>query len=146
MIMPQHKNPNPVGYEIKNFGRPFLGHYCYILRQGVEKTILFLEIMHFYYMIYIVIPLLKNKCPGGHEIYNFIRHFLRHYYCELSFSESCPRVENKIFKKVLHFHCMTYMVNSQHKNPCPGGHEIDNFVRPFLGHHYNTLSSSESCL
>ena len=27
-----------------------------------------------------------------------------------------------------------------HKNPCPGGHEIYNFGRPFLGLHYYTLS------
>ena len=27
-------------------------------------------------------------------------------------------------------------------HPCPGGHEIYHFGRPFLGHHYNTLSLS----
>ena len=31
---------------------------------------------------------------------------------------------------------MTYMATSKHKNPCPGGHEIYNFGRPFLCHHY----------
>ena len=31
---------------------------------------------------------------------------------------------------------MTYMATPLHKNPYPGGHEIYNFGRPFLGHHY----------
>ena len=32
---------------------------------------------------------------------------------------------------------MTYMyiVTLYHKNPCPGGHEMYNFGRPFLDHH-----------
>ena len=34
----------------------------------------------------------------------------------------------------MHFHYMTYMATSQHKNPCLGGHEINNLGRPFLGH------------
>ena len=34
----------------------------------------------------------------------------------------------------------------QHKNPCPGGHIIYNFGRPFLGHHYYILSLSVLCL
>ena len=33
-----------------------------------------------------------------------------------------------------------------HKNPCPGGHEIYNFGRPFLGYHHLVLSLSEVCL
>ena len=28
------------------------------------------------------------------------------------------------------------MATHQHKNPCPRGHEIYNFGRPILGHHY----------
>ena len=31
---------------------------------------------------------------------------------------------------------MTYMATHLHKNPCPGGHEIKNFIRPILCHHY----------
>ena len=38
------------------------------------------------------------------------------------------------------------MVTPKHKNPCPVGHEIYNFSRPFLGHHYNILSLSDLCL
>ena len=30
-------------------------------------------------------------------------------------------------------------------NPCPGGHEVYNFGRVFLGHHYYTLILSETC-
>ena len=33
---------------------------------------------------------------------------------------------------------MTLKVKPQHKNPNPRGHEIYNFSRPFLGHHYYT--------
>ena len=35
----------------------------------------------------------------------------------------------------MHFPDMTNMGIPLHKNPCPGGHEIDNFGRPYLGHH-----------
>ena len=38
------------------------------------------------------------------------------------------------------------MATPLHKNPCPGGHEIYNFGRPFRGHHYYTLSLSDLCL
>ena len=34
----------------------------------------------------------------------------------------------------------------QHKNPCPGGHEIYSFGRPFLGHHNYIHSLSVQCL
>ena len=42
--MPFNKNPSPVGHEIYNFGRPFLGHHNDILSlsdlcQGVKKKI-----------------------------------------------------------------------------------------------------------
>ena len=37
------------------------------------------------------------------------------------------------------------MATPLHKNPCPGGHEIYNFGRPFLGHHYYTLSLYGLC-
>ena len=35
------------------------------------------------------------------------------------------------------------MVTPHHKNPCPGVHEIYNFGRPFLGHHYYILGLSD---
>ena len=37
------------------------------------------------------------------------------------------------------------MATPLNKNPCPGGHEIYNFGRPFLGHHYNILSLYGPC-
>ena len=41
---------------------------------------------------------------------------------------------------------MTYMTTPLHKNSCPGGHEIYNFGRPFLGHHNYVHILSDSCL
>ena len=41
---------------------------------------------------------------------------------------------------------MTYKATPKHKNPCPGGHEIYNFGRPFLCHHNYILSLSVLCL
>ena len=38
------------------------------------------------------------------------------------------------------------MATPLQKNPCPGGHEIYNFGRPFLGHHYYLLGLSDLCL
>ena len=83
----------------------------------------FKQVMHFHYM----------TCPGGHEIYNFGRPFLG-FHCYIHIlSEPCPRVEN-IFKQIMHFYYMTCMAMPQQKKPCPGGHKIYNFRRPFLGH------------
>ena len=44
---------------------------------------------------------------------------------------------------MLHVH---YLTTPQHTNPYPGGHEINNFDRLFLGHDYYTLSFSDLCL
>ena len=38
------------------------------------------------------------------------------------------------------------MATPLRKNPCPGGHEIYNFGRPFLGHHYYILNLSDICI
>ena len=35
------------------------------------------------------------------------------------------------------------MATPLHKTPCPGSHEIDNFGRPFLGHHNYLLGLSD---
>ena len=52
--MPQQKNPVPGGHEIKNFGRPFLGHHYTLsladLWLGVQKKILKEIIKHFHSM------------------------------------------------------------------------------------------------
>ena len=36
------------------------------------------------------------------------------------------RMSREDFKELIHFHHMTCMVTSQHKNPCPGSQEIYN--------------------
>ena len=56
-------------------------------------------------------------------------------------SDLCPQ-QTRRGEEILHFH---YIAMPQHKNPCPGGHEIYNFGRIFLGHHYYTLSLSDLC-
>ena len=38
------------------------------------------------------------------------------------------------------------MTTSQHKNPCPGGHDIYNYGRPFLAYRYYNLSLSDLSL
>ena len=38
------------------------------------------------------------------------------------------------------------MATPHHRNPSPRGHEIYNFGRPFLGHHYYILGLSDLCL
>ena len=75
MATPLRQNPCPGGYEIYNFGRPFLGHHYYLLSLselclGVEKKI-FKSIMHFYYMTEMANPKHKKPCPRGPEIFYF---------------------------------------------------------------------------
>ena len=60
MAKPYRMNPCPGGHESYNFGRPYLGHYYYILSLsdlclGVKMKI-FKEIMHFHYKTYIATP------------------------------------------------------------------------------------------
>ena len=103
--------------------------------------------MHFHYMTYTATPQHKNPCPGGHEIYNFGSPFLCLHNYILSLSEQCLGEQRKRFlKQIMHFHYMNFMVTHVHKNPCPRGHEIYNFGRPFLGHHYYILRLSDQCL
>ena len=90
-------------------------------------------------MTYLVTPQHKNSCARGHEIYNLGRPFLGHQYYILSFSNLCMGVEEEIFKEIMHFYIKSYMAMSWHKNPCHRGHEMYNFGRPFLGHHYYIL-------
>ena len=44
-------------------------------------------------------PLHKNPCPVGHEIYNLSRPLLGHHYYILSLSDLYLGQEKKIFKK-----------------------------------------------
>ena len=63
-----------------------------------------------------------------------------------SMSDLCLGVEKRIFKEIMHFHHMAYLATPQHKNPCPGGHEIYKFGRPFLGHYNCIFSLFDLCL
>ena len=47
-----------------------------------------------------------------------------------------------LVKEKMHFHYMTYLATPK---PCLKDDEIYNMLRPFLGHHYNTISLSEPC-
>ena len=76
---------------------------------------------------------LKWRCPStrtrprGHEIHNFNRPFLAHYYFTLT-----------VVCLILYGHVLA-------QEPLPRGHEIYNLGRPFLDHHYYTLILSETC-
>ena len=85
----------------------------------------------------------QESLSRGYEIYNFGRLFLSHHYSALSLSESCLRVEKKIFKEIMHFYFMKYNHAPAQKNLFPGDHEIYNFGRPFLSHDYYILSLSD---
>ena len=45
-----------------------------------------------------------------YKIYNFGRPFLGHHYYTLGLSDQCLGVEKKIFKEIMQFHYMTYIV------------------------------------
>ena len=49
-------------------------------------------------MTYMVKPQHKNPYQGGHKIFNFGRPFPDRHYYVLSLSESCTRLEKKIFQ------------------------------------------------
>ena len=51
-----------------------------------------------------------------------------------------------ILKETMHFHCMTYMDTSLHKNLFPRGNEIYNLDRLFLRPFYYALSLFELML
>ena len=146
MATPQRKNPCPGSHEIYNLVEPSLviiSIYLVCLIYAWEYKE---KNNAFYYTTYLATPQHKNPLPGGHEIYNFGTPFLGHPYYIHSLSDLCIGVEKKIFKEIMFFHYMTYMATPQGNNPCPGGHEIYNCGRPYLGHHYYILSLSDLCL
>ena len=53
--------------------------------------------------------------------------------------------EEDFYTEIMHLHFMTYMATPKRKKPCPGGHEIYNFGRPFLGCHYYILTLPDIC-
>ena len=76
------------------------------------------------YKRHMTTPQHKNPCPGGHEMYNFGRTFLVHHYYILILPDLCLGVEEKIFKGIMYFHYMSYSTSPQHKNLCPGYHNL----------------------
>ena len=65
----------------------------------------------------------KNPSPGVMKVTILVDHYYIH-----SLSELCSAAEKKILEEMIQFHYMTYMVAPQHKNPCPGDHEIYNLI------------------
>ena len=77
-----------------------------------------------------------NSCPSYHEIYNFERLYLGHYYYIFSLSHLCSGVQKKIFNEMMHFHYKTIIFQCPcRKKPCPRGHEIYLTI-----HHYYIFS------
>ena len=66
-----------------------------------------------------------------------------HHYI-FSLSDLCLKYRRN-FKEILHFHPVIYIATPYHKKPCPVGHEIYYFVKPFFGPHYYALSLSHLC-
>ena len=71
-----------------------------------------IEDVHFHYITYKDMPLLRNPCPGGHEIYDFGRPFLGHHNFIHSFSVLCLGVEKKIFKEIHQFYTFYTKITS----------------------------------
>ena len=68
----------------------------------------------------------RNFCPRGHEIYNFGRGFIAHYYYIFTLSAGCSGVKKEIFKEMYQF----YTFYPKSKAPGGGAHEIYNFWSP----------------
>ena len=129
MATPQHKNPDPGGHEIYNFGRPFLGHHYYILGLsdlclGVEKKIV-KEIMQIQYMTPMAMPQHKNPSPRCHEIYTILVDptWSSYFVCLINAREQ----RRRFFKKYSNFTLFTPKLPSL----WVGGHEIYNFLSPY---------------
>ena len=91
-------------------------------------------------------PLHKNPCSWGHKIYNFGRPFFGHHYYALTLSESCPRVQKKIFKEIMHFHFYMTYGHALAQEHLPRGLESYKVGKPFLGYHYYILTLFDLCL
>ena len=95
--------------------------------------------MHFHYMTYMAKPQRKNPYPGVMKFTIWVDPFLViitiYLVCLIYASEE----RRRFLKGIMYLHYMTYMVTPQRKNPCAGGHEINNLGRLFIGHHNYTL-------
>ena len=70
MATPQHKKPCPIGHEIYNFGRPFLGHDYYII--SLSDLCLGIKFKKYINLHFLPSNYLPLEWGGGHEIYNFL--------------------------------------------------------------------------
>ena len=87
-------------------------------------------------------PYHMNSSHGFHEIHNLGRPFLGHHYYKINAyfvlsTTQCIQEEKK--------HCIFTICPCPALEPLSGGHEICNFGRPFLGHHYYVIDLFESC-
>ena len=110
MATPQNKNPYSRGYEIHNFGKPFLSLYNYALSlshscPSIEEDFKRNSAVSLYDLYGHALP--KNPCLRGREIYHFGRPFLgnHNYLLTLLFYAQ----EKRIFlKEIMQFH---YIIN-----------------------------------
>ena len=93
----------------------------------VEKKI-FKDIVHFHYTTYMATLQHKNPSSRGHEIYKFGRPILGNHYYTCNLSEPSPEVEKKIFKEIHQL----YRLIPKFPPLGVGGHEIYNFLSPYL--------------
>ena len=110
------------------------GHQYHILSLSnlwVYKTILE------EYMTYMVTPLKKNPCHGSHEIYNSGRPISGYHFYIRSLCDQYPRYLKKQSFFLYDFHGHVPSIEF-----LPVGHEINNFCRSALRHHYFILSLS----
>ena len=131
LATPQHKDPCSGGQEIYNLGRPLLGYHYYTLSlsdlcMGVEKKI-FKEIMHFHYMNFMASPCTRSPDPGGHEIYNLGRPFLR-IYLHLVCLNHALELRSRFLKKYINFTLFTPKLPPLEV----GDHEISYFLTCFF--------------
>ena len=87
----------------------------------------------------------KNPCLGGHKICDFGRLSLGHHYDTLSLCKLIMPQSKEDFQRNNAFSLNDFYDHAPAQEPLPWGHEIYNFGRLFLGHHYHLLSLSVPC-
>ena len=65
--------------------------------------------------------LAQEPLPGGHEIYNLVKHFLGHYYYILRLSDLCLGAKKKIFEKDLCISLYDLHSHTLAQEPLPRG-------------------------
>ena len=138
MAKPQHyKNPHPGVMKFTILVNPsfvIITIYLICLIHAPVQTRRGREILHSDYM---TMPQHKNT-------YNLVDSFL----VIIILPSVCliyAWVQRRRFLKNNPFSLYDRYDHALAQNPCPGGHEVYNFGRSFLGHHYCKLSLSKSC-